>query len=161
VRRWGMMIAMGNTLRFLAYISTTLPGLAKHCDCLPSNPNIAKDQPKTVRDILFRITVDGVGEGKSGTYNCWDLTFSGHILMTTTYAVCCLGAPNAYKMRRRVQASFIALVWAPATVVMQCILTVMARNHYTMDVVISAYLTPLLWSFYTTRMEPEDMKPSR
>jgi hypothetical protein len=52
------MIAMGNTLCFLTYISTTLPGSAKHC--LPSNPNLAKDQPKTVSDILFRITVDGV-----------------------------------------------------------------------------------------------------
>ena len=31
VRRWGMMIAMGNTLRFLTYISATLPGSAKHC----------------------------------------------------------------------------------------------------------------------------------
>jgi hypothetical protein len=30
-----------------------------------------------------------------------------------------------------------------------------------MDVVISAYLTPLLWSFYTTSMEPEDMQPAR
>jgi hypothetical protein len=103
VRRWGMMIAMGNTLRFLTYMSTTLPGSAQHC--LPSNPNLAKDQPKTVRDILFRITLDGVGDGKSGTYNCGDLTFSGHILMTMTYAFCCLRyAPNAYKMTPRVQA---------------------------------------------------------
>jgi hypothetical protein len=76
VRRWGMMIAMGNTLRFLTYMSTTLPGSAKHC--LPSNQNLARDQSKTARDILFRITVDGVGDGKSGTYNCGDLTFSGH-----------------------------------------------------------------------------------
>jgi hypothetical protein len=73
VRRWGMMIAMGNTLRFLTYMSTTFPGSAKHC--LPSNENLAaRDQPKTVRDILFLITVDCVGDGKSGTYNCGDLT---------------------------------------------------------------------------------------
>jgi hypothetical protein len=45
-RRWGMMIAMGNILRFLTYISTTLPGSAAHC--LPSNSNIANDQPKTL-----------------------------------------------------------------------------------------------------------------
>jgi hypothetical protein len=158
VRRWGVMIAMGNTLRFLTYMATTLPGSAKHC--LPSNPNLARDQPKTVRDILFRITVDGVGDGKSGTYNCGDLTFSGHILMTMTSAFCCLRyAPAAYRMTRRAEACFTALVWA--AVAMQCILTVAARNHYTMDVVISAYLTPLLWSFYTTSMEPEDMQPAR
>jgi hypothetical protein len=156
IRRWGMMIAMGNTLRFLTYMSTTLPGSAKHC--LPSNPNIPKDQPKTVSDILFRITVDGVGDGRSGTYNCGDLTFSGHILMTMTYALCCLRyAPNAYMMSPTVECRFTTMVWA--TVGMQCILTVMARNHYTMDVVISLYLTPLLWSFYTTKMEPKDMRP--
>ena len=157
IRRWGMMIGMGNTLRFLTYISTTLPGSAKHC--LPSNPNIVKDQPKTTSDILFRITLPGVGDGKSGTYNCGDLTFSGHILMTMTSAFCCLRyAPNAYMMTARVEDWFRGLVWA--TVAMQCIFTIMARNHYTMDVVISLYVTPLLWSFYTTRMEPEDMQPA-
>ncbi len=146
-----MMIAMGNTLSFLTYILTTLPGSAKHC--LPSNPNIAKDQSKTVSDILFRITVYGVGDGRSvqsGTYNFGDLTFSGHILMTMTYALCCLRyAPNAYMMTPSVECRFTAIVWA--TVAIQCILTVirtvMTRNHYTMDIVISVYLTPLLWSF--------------
>jgi len=157
IRRWGMMIAMGNALRFLTYMSTTLPGSAKHC--LPSNPNIAKDQPKTVSDILFRITLDGVGDGRPGTYNCGDLTFSGHILITMTCALCCLRyAPNAYMMTPSVQGWFTAMVWA--TVAMQCTLTIMARNHYTMDVVISVYLTPLLWNFYTTKMETEDMRTS-
>ena len=52
-RRWAMMIVMGNCLRFLTYISTTLTGSASHC--LPSNPNIAKDQPTTLNNILFRI----------------------------------------------------------------------------------------------------------
>jgi hypothetical protein len=155
--RWGMMIAMGNTLCFLTYISTTLPGSAKHC--LPSNRNIVKDQSKTTSDILFRITLPSVGDGKSGTYNCGDLTFSGHILMTMTSAFCCLRyAPNAYMMTARVEAWFRGLVWA--TVAMQCIFTIMARNHYTMDVIISVYVTPLLWSFYTTRVEPEDMQPA-
>ncbi len=64
IQRWGMMIGMGNTLRFLTYISTTLPGSAKHC--LPSNPNIVKDQPKT-SDILFRITLPGVPGPRSCT----------------------------------------------------------------------------------------------
>jgi hypothetical protein len=155
-RRWGMMIAMGNILRFLTYISTTLPGSASHC--LPSNPNLARDQPKNVHDILFRITVDGVGDGTSGTYNCGDLTFSGHILMTMTYAFCCLRyVPNAYMMTSRVEAFFKRFIWS--VVAFQCIFTIMARNHYTMDVVISLYLTPLLWSFYTTKMEPKDIQP--
>jgi len=156
IRRFAMMVAMGQTLRFITFMSTTLPGSAKHC--LPSNPNIAKDQPKTVTDILFRLTIDGIGDGSPGTYNCGDLTFSGHILVTMTCALCCLRyAPNAYMMTPSVQACFTAMVWA--TVAMQCLLTIIARNHYTMDVVISVYLTPLLWSFYTTKMETQDMQP--
>jgi len=111
VRRWGMMIAMGNTLRFLTYISTTLPGAADHC--LPSNPNIEIDQPKTVYDIFFKLVVDGSGTGESGTYNCGDLTFSGHQLMTMTYAFCCLRyVPQAYSMSLMVEQGFAILVWA-------------------------------------------------
>jgi hypothetical protein len=158
-RRCGMMVGMGNILRFLTYISTTLPGSAKHC--LPSNPNIDKDQPRTISNILFRIAVDvpgfQQGNGSSGTYNCGDLTFSGHILLAITLAFCCLRyVPSAFQMTRRVESWFKRCVWA--TVMMQCIFTIMARNHYTMDVVISLYLTPLLWSFYTTKMEPGDMQ---
>ena len=159
-RRCGMMIVMGNILRFLTYISTTLPGSAKHC--LPSNPTIDKDQPKTISDILLRISVDVPGfeqdNGRSGTYNCGDLTFSGHILLVMTFAFCCLRyVPSALKMSTRVESWFKICVWA--TVMMQCIFTIMDRNHYTMDVVISLYLTPLLWSFHMTKMEPGDMQP--
>ena len=151
-RRWGMMIAMGNILRFLTYISTTLPGSAAHC--LPSNSNIENDQPKTLYNILFRITLDGNGDGTFGTYNCGDLTFSGHILMTMTYAFCCVRyVPNTCAMTAEVEHVFKIFVWC--IVIVQCLFTIMARNHYTMDVIIALYLTPLLWSFYTTRMEPK------
>lgn len=155
-RRWGMMIAMGNILRFLTYISTTLPGSAAHC--LPSNAHIVNDQPKTLKNIFFRITLDGNGDGTTGTYNCGDLTFSGHILMTMTYAFCCLHyVPNACAMSEEVHGLFKIFVYC--TVIVQCLFTIMARNHYTMDVIISLYLTPLLWNYYTTRMEPKDMLP--
>jgi len=36
----------------------------------------------------------------------------------------------------------------------------MARNHYTMDVVISCYLTPLLWNWYINHFDPDEMKPT-
>jgi hypothetical protein len=150
-RRWAVMIAMGNCLRFLTNISTTLPGSANHC--LPSNPNIAKDQPTTLNNILFRIALDGVGrDGTSGSYNCGDLTFSGHILMTMTYAFCCLRyVPNCCMLSHAINTLLERFIWA--IVSMQCILTIMARNHYTMDVVIALYVTPLLWHFYIVTLE--------
>lgn len=156
-RRWGIMIAMGNILRFLTYISTTLPGSAAHC--LPSNANMLNDQPKTLQNIFLRITLDGSGDGTAGTYNCGDLTFSGHILMTMTYAFCCLRyVPNACAISEKVH--FLFKIFICCIVIIQCVFTIMARNHYTMDVIISLYLTPLLWSYYTTRMEPKDMLPT-
>ena len=93
VRRWGIVEAQGTILRFLTYGSTTLPGAAEHC--LPKNKDkIHKDRLKTARDILFTIKVDGIGvernTGEKGTYNCGDLVFSGHMLMTMLYALAIL-----------------------------------------------------------------------
>ena len=115
VRRWGMMEAMGTVLRFFTYISTTLPGAADHC--LPSkNPNIERDQPKTVHDIFFMIKVDGIGleknGGGAGTYNCGDLVFSGHMLMTISYAFVALRyAPTSLQFPKPLHRPFRVLVW--------------------------------------------------
>lgn len=161
VRRWGMVEAVGTVLRFLTYTSTTLPGVAQHC--LPENTaSILRDRPKTARDIMFSIKVDGVGieknSGESGTYNCGDLVFSGHMLMTILYALCIIRySPSALNLSR----TAVKYVLTPTTwalVVIQALNIIMARNHYTMDVVIACYLTPLLWHWHGTR-ESDDMAP--
>jgi len=86
--------------------------------------------------------------------------FSGHMLMTIDYAFTALRyAPTSFMMTPRfVRIVFRPLVWL--MVVMQGIGIIMARNHYTMDVVVASYTTPLLWYWYITYLEPEDMKPT-
>lgn len=161
VRRWGVMVAMGSVLRFFTYISTSLPGAADHC--VPSkNLNILQDQPKTLSDIFLMFKVDGIGlEGNlsvSGTYNCGDLVFSGHMLMAISYAFTLLRYASAvFAIPHASMFFFRILVWT--LVCVQGVTIIMARNHYTMDVVIASYVSPLLWHWYLTALEPEDMKP--
>lgn len=161
IRRWGMMEAMGSVLRFFTYISTSIPGAADHC--VPSrNAYIARDQPKTVYEILTVIQVDGIGveanSGESGTYNCGDLVFSGHMLMTIAYAFTALRyCPMAFCISNHCVKVFTYAVWI--LVFLQGLLIISARNHYTMDVIIAAYTSPLLWHWYMTSLEPHDMKP--
>ena len=161
IRRWGMMEAMGSVLRFFTYISTSIPGAADHC--VPSmNVYITHNQPKTVYEILTVIQVDGIGveanSGESGTYNCGDLVFSGHMLMTIAYAFTALRyCPMAFCISNHCVKVFTYAVWI--LVFLQGLLIISARNHYTMDVIIAAYTSPLLWHWYMTSLEPHDMKP--
>lgn len=162
LRRWGAVEAIGTLLRFVTYISTSVPGAADHC-LLSKNPDLQQNQPKTLRDILWSIKVDGVGlEGhssKPGSYNCGDLVFSGHMLMACAYAlVANRYTPSVVNMPRRMQT----WLFRPALVVLvltQAVLTLMARNHYSMDVVIGLYVTPLLWHWYITVLDCEEMQP--
>jgi hypothetical protein len=81
------------------------------------------------------------------------------MLMIIAYAFTALRyVPTSFMMSARfVHNVFRPLVWL--MVVIQGITIIMARNHYTMDVVIASYVTPLLWHWYITALEPEDMKP--
>ena len=156
VTRLLSVVAIGTILRFFTYMSTTLPGSANHC--LNSNPNIEYDRPKTINDILFTLKGHSAGTGRTGTYNCGDLTFSGHQLTTVTTALCCLRyAGFLYPIRNRTRFVFSVCVWF--LVFIQACTTVMARYHYTMDVTISCYLTPLIWNWYITNLQPLEITP--
>ena len=127
------VVAIGIILRFFTYMSTTLPGSANHC--LDSNPNIEHDRPKTINEILFALKGHSASTGRTGTYNCGDLTFSGHQLTTVTIALCCLRyARLSYPMKTRTRFLFSVCVWF--LVFIQACTIVMARYHYTMDVTI-------------------------
>ena len=161
IRRWGMMQAMGSVLRFFTYMSTSIPGAADHC-VASMNAHIVRDQPKSVYEILTVIQVDGIGleanSGKSGTYNCGDLVFSGHMLMTIAYAFTAHRyCPTAFCIPKSCVKLFTCAVWI--LVFVQGLLIISARNHYTMDVVIAGYTSLLLWHWYMSVLEPHDMKP--
>jgi len=150
------VVAIGTMLRFFTYMSTTLPGSANHC--LDSNPNIEHDRPKTVNEIFFTLKGHSASTGGIGSYNCGDLTFSGHQLTTVTTALCCLRyARLSYPMKNQTRVIYSICVWL--LVFIQGCTIVMARYHYTMDITISCYLTPLIWNWYITNLQPLEVTP--
>jgi len=156
VTRLLSVVAIGTILRFFTYISTTLPGSANHC--LESNPNIEHDRPKTIHEILFTLKGHSESTGSIGTYNCGDLTFSGHQLTTVTTALCCLRyARLSNPTNNPISLIFSGFVWL--LVFIQACTIVMARYHYTMDITISCYLTPLIWNWYITSLQPLEVTP--
>ena len=88
--------------------------------------------------------------------------FSGHmlgilvpVLMIIHYGDECL-VQNGYlsPVGLRVLVSFLFIM-----VVVQAILILTMRNHYTSDIVVSCYLTPLLWNYYVDVIYPTDVVP--
>jgi len=137
-------------------MSTTQPGSANHY--LDSNPNIEHDRPKTIHEILFTVKGHSASTARTGRYNCGDLTFSGHQRTTVTTALCCLRyARLSYLMKTRTRFLFSICVWF--LVFIQACTIVMAQYHYTMDVTISFYLTPLIWNGYITNLQPVEVTP--
>ena len=94
--------------------------------------------------------------------NCGDLMFSGHmmqislpVLSFSKYGRSCFQerlSPTAFELTR---ASLVVVV------AMQAILIIMNRSHYTSDVVVGAYVTPLLWHFHNRGLFPEEVLPPR
>eukprot|EP00927_Polykrikos_kofoidii_P021855 TRINITY_DN2056_c0_g1_i1.p1 TRINITY_DN2056_c0_g1~~TRINITY_DN2056_c0_g1_i1.p1 ORF type:complete len:378 (-),score=23.75 TRINITY_DN2056_c0_g1_i1:103-1236(-) len=157
-RRWLAPYAISNILRFLTYVSTGLPGSGDHC--LPSkNNHIGRDKPQKFADVFTRVAYDAWGgESMSGTYNCGDLTPSGHVLMSIFSALTLLRyLGEVMLLPSRVMRVVRVVVWI--LIGLQSTFIVMARNHYTVDVVVSLYLGPLVWNWYINNLDPEEMKP--
>jgi hypothetical protein len=136
---------VGHLLRFFTFMSTSLPGPAAHCQ--PGAP-LYRHEGFTWYDIFTRRSRVHVDP------NCGDLIFSGHMFQNT--CLCCVILANMTNLvpnRMLGNAfSFILIL----TVVVQPYFIIAARNHYTVDVVISLYVAPLLWwgleGFYSTSM---------
>merc|ERR1712151_357274 len=146
------MHCIGHVLRFLTFISTSLPGPAKHC--LPNAPLLrtSSNYNWTLHEIVTRRSRVHVDP------NCGDLIFSGHMFQDTSFTIIVLSyiyylLPhyNLFIQSTIKILSFILI----CTVVLQPYFIIAARNHYTVDVVVSSYVAPMLWwtlegYFYTT-----------
>ena len=148
--RFSEMLAIGHTLRFCTYIGTTLPGSADHCfgDFRGMDP----PKPTTLREVFF--TRFALAPGN----NCGDLAYSGHIfqcfleiLIIFKYSKACLRLPPILHTMLLVIVTCCAIIQVP--------ILLSARNHYTVDVVIALYVTPLLWFWHSTYWKPNDLCP--
>mmetsp|Transcript_1923 Transcript_1923/g.3889 ORF Transcript_1923/g.3889 Transcript_1923/m.3889 type:complete len:303 (+) Transcript_1923:214-1122(+) len=132
--KWLDCLCVGHTLRFFTYISTSLPGPAKHCR--PGAPQPEQYRPTSLSEILTRQT-------KGEDRNCGDLVFSGHVFQNIILSI--LVTTYAHKLFQwRWFRVFIPITMWGLTIA-QAPLVISARNHYTVDIVVAVYLAPLVW----------------
>jgi len=111
------------------YSVTGLPGPADHCK--PGEPYSTFDG-----NVWTHV-------GGPGKPNCGDLIFSGHMLQVLNFTLAMHHHRHKYFEKAFVRIGVIWFLWL--TVVVQAICIIMARNHYTVDVVAACYVTPMLW----------------
>jgi len=136
------LLCVGHILRFFTFISTSLPGPAPHCQ---EGAPLYRDK-FTLHEILTRRSRVNIDP------NCGDLIFSGHMFQNTTLCIIMIANLHLlvpHKMLRRLIAYMLVV-----TVIVQPYFIIAARNHYSVDVVVSTYVAPMLWwameGFYTT-----------
>jgi len=139
--------AIGHFLRALTYLSTALPGSAKHCR--PWSHEL--DPPKSVAECFTRVT--------SMYGSCGDLNFSGHALLM------CLSTLFVNDYARRLWPQLTGLqhtglvALAVALLLVQYVTILGARHHYTVDIVLASMVTPLLWHHVHTRFRAHRALP--
>jgi len=132
------MNSVGHTFRFFTYAVTGLPGPAPHC-------------APGAQSAIFDGNIWGTN--KVNSVNCGDLIFSGHMLFVLTMALAITHHRHSLWRRRHLQLAIPVLFWIMCIV--QALFIIMARNHYSVDIVVATYVTPLLWhatqSLYASR----------
>lgn len=130
------VMAMCIILRCITFLSTSLPGPAMHCKL----NSMDYKPPEDMYSILFRV---------NAFKGCGDLMFSSH----TSLALCLVLSAFKY-LPYFVKAKFYYYLIMYAMyfplILMQVLLIISARKHYTVDIVVALYVTPLLYfvSFY-------------
>ncbi|CAM8976968.1 unnamed protein product [Rhodiola kirilowii] len=122
-------------LRIITFYSTQLPGPNYHCR--EGSELATLPRPKHILEV-FVIRFQGV------VFGCGDLIFSSHMIFTLVFVI----TYHKYGMRRFIKqcAWFIALV--------QSLLIIASRKHYTVDVVVAWYTVNLV-VFFIEKKLPE------
>jgi hypothetical protein len=129
-------LAASQSLRIITFFATQLPGPNYHCR---EGSKLAKiPPPKNVLEVLLINFPDGV------IYGCGDLIFSSHTIFTLVF----VRTYQRYGTRRWIKH----LAWLMA--VIQSILIIASRKHYTVDIVVAWYTVNLVM-FYVDSKLPE------
>lgn len=108
-------------LRIITFYSTILPGSNYHCR--EGSPLASLPPPNNIFEVLFINFPRGV------VYGCGDLIFSSHMIFTLVF----VRTYHKYGSKRFVKI----LAWLMAVV--QGLLIIASRKHYTVDVVVAWY----------------------
>ncbi len=126
--------------RSIFYLATSLPDPSPKCQ--PGAPNY---DPPSIREafMMFELKPNNV---------CGDLIFSGHTLIELLFAL------FVYRYAHRVMPHRLAIALRVVSTILIVIglpLILAARNHYTVDVLVSLYITPGVWSWIGNRYGAE------
>jgi len=118
-------------LRSLSFLSTSLPGSSHHCRIGSTEYN----PPTNLKEIFLRFdTMSG----------CGDLIFSGHTNIIVIQIILIFYYGNKFLSSK---IMFIVYFIMTSLLIIIITLILIARNHYTVDVLIALYVTPLLFHF--------------
>ena len=128
-----LVMAMCLIIRCLSFLATSLPGPAAHCQPMSEE----YEPPNTIYDILFNL---------DPTKGCGDLIFSSHTSLSLCLILTFYIYGNPLLPKKLYQAIFY-LILLPSEILM-IIMIIAARKHYTVDVIVAVYTTPMV--YYTS-----------
>ena len=132
-RRFVVCYAAGHVLRGFSYLPTTIPGGVSKC---MDEELLAPARP-TLAQCFYRTA--------SVETNCGDEMFSGHMLL------CVLITCAVHEYAPRTMGPMVGRFILACCVVLtftEAVTIIGARHHYTSDVVVAVYVTPLVWMQY-------------
>ncbi|XVF05408.1 hypothetical protein REPUB_Repub05bG0169300 [Reevesia pubescens] len=133
---WCRILAYLVCLRIVTIYSTQLPGPNYHCR---EGSKFARlPPPESVLEVFLVNFPQGV------IYGCGDLIFSSHMIFTLVF----VRTYKKYGMRRYIKQ----FAWLLA--VIQTLLIIASRKHYTVDIVVAWYTVNLV-AFFLDRKLPE------
>ena len=117
-------------LRIVSFLSTSLPGPAPHCQ-----PNSTEyNPPKSLYSIIMSVDV---------LKGCGDLIFSSHTTLATSLVLSVHVYARYYFSICFYRFMMYCVYWP--LLLLLCGLIISARKHYTIDVVVALYVTPLVY----------------
>ncbi|XP_008785467.2 phosphatidylinositol:ceramide inositolphosphotransferase-like isoform X2 [Phoenix dactylifera] len=135
-RRVLAFLVASQVLRIITFYSTQLPGPNYHCR---EGSELARlPRPDSVFEVLLINFPQGV------IYGCGDLIFSSHMIFTLVF----VRTYQKYGSKRFVKL----LAWLLA--IIQSLLIIASRKHYTVDVVVAWYTVNLV-VFFVDKKLPE------
>lgn len=130
-------LVVSQILRIFTFFSTQLPGPNYHCR---EGSKLARlPRPDGVLEVLLINFPNGV------IYGCGDLIFSSHMIFTLVFVL----TYQKYGTKRWIKQ----IAWLVA--VIQSLLIIASRKHYTVDVVVAWYTVNLV-VYFVDRQLPED-----
>jgi len=145
---------VGQFFRGWTFLATSLPGPSPHCNPM-SDIEYWSRKPKSILECFSWVNITEP--------NCGDLMFSGHIFtLITVVHYTNKFSRSLLEWLPLVHKIAAALLYA--MVLFECYMILRARNHYTVDVFVALYATPLwlyfvdsVWRFDVDLRKTEDL----